>query len=163
MELLEESQLNIHSIPKFGPTVWKLICGRSIHIMQSQQQRNTQIKSESWILFNIMYLTIYWKCFMFELLVIETSPICQSFLSQTETCLAKEGNVQLTSPLKGWVSDLSVEKFFLQSSLNLLLQGRPLSWRNPFLSFRKWFVRAQFSAFFKARFCWGGWDQPDCF
>ena len=97
---------------------------------------------------------------MFELLVIETSPICQPLLSKTKSCLAEEGNVQLTSLLKGWVSDLSVEKFFYNPLPTYFCRGRPLSWRNPFLSFRKWFVRAQFSAFFKARFWGGGWDQP---
>ena len=45
----------------------------------------------------------------------------------------KKERVQLTSLLKGWVSDLSVEKFFfLQSSFNLLLQRKTVIMKEPF-------------------------------
>ena len=62
-----------------------------------------------------------------------------------------------------WKPELAIsllKSFFYNPLSTYFCRGRPLSWRNPFLSFRKWFVRAQFSAFFKARFWGGGWDQP---
>ena len=65
-----------------------------------------------------------------------------------------------------WKPELAIsllKSFFYNPLSTYFCRGRPLSWRNPFLSFRKWFVRAQFSAFFKARFWGGGWDQPCCF
>ena len=130
--------------------------------MQSQQKWNTQIKSESWILINIMYFVIDCKCFMFELLVIETSPICQSLLSQV---LFGRRRKEFKWHLY-WKPELAIsllKSSFYNPLSTYFCRERPLSWRNPFLSFRKWFVRAQFSAFFKVRFWGGGWDQPDCF